>query len=393
MATADDVRRTHATVEVRGKRLGMYLEPNSEDGAFGAVVRRFEPVEGGPGEVEATGLVRPGCFITAVNDVNMSGKQFPAIVEVLVTAPRPVRITFRDPAVLEFRDRYDFLRTKLHVEREAAYFASHTAAQAANDKEWHAFLAGLGGTRGASFGVLRLVRDAVGEVVFPLEPAVRVNAMSPIHGRMTGISATSGDAAAVGREATVTAATATSVPAAPSSPSLPPPPFYPIAIYKRCWNVGGIGVAVPPGLGVTLPGDCPRGKSAEGLRDTLRRLVLRGGVPAAYRGPVWWELSGGHAKQALHPPGYYTSLCAATPAPDAAYAISKDLDRTFPGPWAWMCGGVCARSAGQGERVVALLSCHARRGGAGHTFFDRKPNLASLQRVLSAFAVHNPDIG
>ena len=46
---------------------------------------------------------------------------------------------------------------------------------------------------------------------------------------------------------------------------------------------------------------------------------------------MWYELSGAHAKACLHPPGYYASLCAVQPATDAAYAISKDLERTFPG--------------------------------------------------------------
>ena len=44
-----------------------------------------------------------------------------------------------------------------------------------------------------------------------------------------------------------------------------------------------------------------------------------------------YELSGAHAKACLHPPGYYASLLTVAPAPDAAYAISKDLERTFPG--------------------------------------------------------------
>ena len=61
----------------------------------------------------------------------------------------------------------------------------------------------------------------------------------------------------------------------------------------------------------------------------------------------------------LHPPGYYASLLLKTPDAAAASALAKDVDRTFP----------------------------------GHDFFDSEAGLATLTRVLSAFAVHNPEIG
>ena len=47
-------RRTHITIELRGKKLGMYLEPMDADNR-GAVLRRFEPIDGSPGEAEAAG--------------------------------------------------------------------------------------------------------------------------------------------------------------------------------------------------------------------------------------------------------------------------------------------------------------------------------------------------
>ena len=65
------------------------------------------------------------------------------------------------------------------------------------------------------------------------------------------------------------------------------------------------------------------------------------------------------AQAALHPPGYYASLLLKTPDAAAASALGKDVDRTFP----------------------------------GHEFFDSEAGLAALTRVLSAFAVHNPEIG
>ena len=260
--------------------------------------------------------------------------------------------------------------------------ASRTATER-NDRAWLTFLTELGGVkgRGPAAGVARLLRDANGEVSFPLEPSVRLNAVSPLHPRMEGISSgdpreskkgkkgagASGKAAAGASSNSSSASTsggavrriskeasASSISSTGSAASA-----VVVSIYKRCWSTASIGIVSPPGLAVPLPGDLPKGPMRAQLLATLQRLVLQGGVPVAYRPIVWWELSGGHAKAALHPPGYYQSLLATPPTAEAAYAISKDLDRTFP----------------------------------GHAFFESKAGVASLQRLLSAFSVHNPDIG
>lgn len=59
--------------------------------------------------------------------------------------------------------------------------------------------------------------------------------------------------------------------------------------------------------------------------ETLRRLVLYdGGIPAAFRPAVWYELSGAHAKAALHPPGYFAELCKCVPLPATrSFAVGK----------------------------------------------------------------------
>lgn len=206
-----DERRTHVTVEFRSKRLGMYLEPSDMEAMRGAVVRRFEMVDGVPGEAEVSGNIRPGFTITAINDSQLATAPFQSVISALVGATRPVRITFRDPEVMEFRDRYGFIRTKLHVDKESAYFASVRGSSERHDKEWLDFLCELGTGKGTSFGVARLARDACGEVVFPLEPSVRLNAMSPIHGRMAGISSSG---AAASASSTVTSGKAPSTPSA-----------------------------------------------------------------------------------------------------------------------------------------------------------------------------------
>ena len=380
------------------------------------------------------------------------------------TTPRHAYAPLRTALARHDCCRYSFLRTKLHVEREAASLAAAASAAARNDVAWNIFLSDLGGKRGgAGLGVARLMRDACGEVVFPFEPPLRLNAVSPLHGRMNGISgggATTGggtssverrasssavaaiataitesrriisgrrgeqasqvegaaapdgdggrgggsstygagvegrtdagsdggggrpalqrstssvtalavvaagtsaaaasmssdaaaaaaavtasarthdDAGAVGRGlasigtprlAAVAATTsAASTPdrrgghssTAPSQRGTPSrtnrsasdagdvdsawrldegsaarseQPSIVVSIFKRCWCPGTIGVSIPPGLSIELPGDTPSGRQLDVLNARLRTLVLHGGIPAAFRPAVWYELSG-----------------------------------------------------------------------------------------------------
>ena len=322
-------RRTHVTVELRSKRLGLYLEPADNENR-GAVLIRFERGSNGePGEAELSGSLRPGFSLTGINDTTITHAQFPAIIAALIHSARPVRLTFRDPDVYEFRDQYDFLRTKLHVDRERNFRERSHDASAANDREWLAFLQELGGKRGVAAGVARLMRDANGMMVFPIEPSVRLNAVSPLHARMSGFSgaavieggdsdttvasaATSkalageqrpsfdatmlGRSEASGSSFSLDSDTAGDVDspeyggAGPAKAShsllrgLPPAPLpVVVSIYKRCWSSSAPGVAQPPGLAVPLPGDLPPLKLREKYAATLSHLILRGGVPEAYR--------------------------------------------------------------------------------------------------------------
>jgi len=323
----------HVVVTFSQARLGMYLEPCDGQDDRGAVVCYFEDVEDGrSGEAEASGVIKPGFAITRIAGSEVAFAPFATIIDLLVTSGRPLSVTFKDPERSEIKDRFGFPRTKLHVELEAAFFRSHADSQSQLDMAWLRFLQQLGGAGGAQAGVGRLLRDANGEVHFPARPLERLSALAP-----------AGDLPAMAAQ-------------------LPMPV---IDIYKRCWSLGSpstlpIGVCVPPGLGASgLPGAPPPLKQRQAFAETLARLLIRGGCPAAFRASIWFELSGARAKAALHPTGYYASLLRKLPDAAAAAALAKDVDRTFP----------------------------------GHAFFADPAGLACLTRVLSAFAVHNPVIG
>jgi len=341
-------RRVLVTIELKEKRLGLYLEPAEADANTGAVLVRFELIDGVPGEAERSGILRPGMLIASINDQQIGYTQFPSIISTLVNCGRPMRVTFRDPDVLEFRDSYRFLRTKLYVEREAEFLKRNAASLQANDLAWLAFLGELGGKRGTSWGVQRLLRDCLGEIAFPLDPAPRLNAVSPIRGKIAGSAVSSSSST---QDGAIAGAGSSS-----SSEDLTP---VVISIFRRVWAPSSIGVPCPPGLSITLPGDVPPQKMTEKHLDALERLVVNGGIPAAFRPALWWELSGAHAKSALHPPGYYSSLTQLTAVHESSYAIAKDIERTFP----------------------------------GHPQFESRTGVLALKRLLLAFSLHNPEIG
>jgi hypothetical protein len=374
MSSTLEEKRVLFVVECTARRLGMYLEPAEDDqgNGRGATIKRFDPVGDAPGDVERSGAVQPGFRLDKVDDRSVLQEPFQDIVGLLVSGGRPIRLTFRDPSATDHRDAYGFLRTKLHSDRAMAYFAESSKEAERNDFAWRDFLAELGGKQSTSFGVQRLLRDAAGEVTLCEEPSVRLNAVSPQHGHMTSLSSPAAAAAAAaaaaeaqpsaGAHAVAAGPSAAAPEAAAAAASAAPPaplPLQVIGIHKRCWAPTSIGVCVPPGLQQSLPGRMPPARTAERARERLRALVLQGGVPAAFRPAIWWELSGAHAKAAQHPPYYYTRLQAHAPAPDVVSAIGKDIDRTFP----------------------------------GHTLFESLRGQAALRRILSAFALHNPEVG
>lgn len=118
-------------------------------------------------------------------------------------------------------------------------------------------------------------------------------------------------------------------------------------------------MSLPPGLQEKLPGELPPPRVRDRLLERLRGLVLGGGVPAAFRASIWWEMSGAHAKAAMHPSYYYARLTEHAPPPEVLTAINKDIERTFP----------------------------------GHALFEGVKGQNSLRRILGAFALHNTEVG
>jgi Rab-GTPase-TBC domain len=481
-------------------KLGCYLEPN-DDYDRGAVVASFEPVDGAPGEAETSGLIKPGFTIVKVAGIECNMLPFLQIVALLIASPRPLEVHFLDTTTLQFLDRFGFPHPRLWCEKEANYLSACASDITKNELEWHDFLTKLGDGRGPGFGVLRLVRDANGGVVFPQDPSKRLNAMSPIHGRCEGISGSPSVAPASSKSsggffsslfgggsggskkkqeqltqaevdalaaAEAEAAARSAKPAGAGDDDGDDTPLPPVDIFKRCWNSGvpwsyyhpstagsaststtsssssspwsqfpllsfqqrkevkdwttsclptppnevieggivvrpstlPIGYHVPPGLGLpssSLPGNPATPKQRQQLCDTLRRMTIYnrgGGFPQAFRARLWFELSGARALKALHPPRYYhRCLLARQAEASASGAISKDVPRTFPGhaffamPTITTTTTTAATGAGaasDGTTAPSTPATTTTTGGEG---------LASLTRVLTAFANHNHSIG
>jgi len=322
----------------------MYLVPaesveGSEEDGRGAVIERFDPVEGSPGEVERSGTILVSFRIDKINDEGVYSHNFNDIVGLLVSSGRPIRLTFRDPSAVDHKDAYGFKKEKLHAGSALSYLARSSKESERNDLAWRDFLTELkGASKAPTFSVERLLRDSAGEVTFCEEPAIRLNAV---------------------RLSSTTSSTTSAEPGPAADAKEAAHPLQVIGIHKRCWSPASIGFCVPPGMQMSLPGRLPPVRDAERLRERLRSLVLYGGIPVAFRASVWWEVSGAHAKASQHPPYYYKRLTAHSPPPDVLSAIGKDIERTFP----------------------------------GHALFDSAKGQAELRRILSAFALHNPEIG
>ena len=89
-------------------------------------------------------------------------------------------------------------------------------------------------------------------------------------------------------------------------------------------------------------------------------LLVRRGVPDSIRGELWQCLSGAHQRSKKFHENYFGQLLSSdAPSPEVEQEIEKDLGRTFPG-----------------HRTLGSLQ-----------------GVASLRRVLVAYARHNPLIG
>ncbi|KAL2043990.1 hypothetical protein N7G274_003510 [Stereocaulon virgatum] len=99
---------------------------------------------------------------------------------------------------------------------------------------------------------------------------------------------------------------------------------------------------------------------------------IRKGIPPAWRGPAWFFYAGGQAYLDRHP-GLYKSLISKSEtslSSNDKEAIERDLHRTFP------------------DNIHFKPDSHLSEPSVSES-----PLLASLRRVLRAFALHSPRIG
>lgn len=93
------------------------------------------------------------------------------------------------------------------------------------------------------------------------------------------------------------------------------------------------------------------------------KQLMRGGIPPEWRGRVWWACSGAEEKmKSASPEDQFGSLvqrCDELNGTIVKLDIEKDLRRTFP----------------------------------GHPFTESEDGLRSLRKVLSSYALRNPNIG
>ncbi|KAJ0411404.1 hypothetical protein ATCC90586_004390 [Pythium insidiosum] len=94
------------------------------------------------------------------------------------------------------------------------------------------------------------------------------------------------------------------------------------------------------------------------VRRELRPLVLKG-IPAAMRPRVWSVLAHVSPYKARYPLGYYAQLVARQETSPSVADIDKDIGRTYP----------------------------------EHAFFQSQQGKHELRNVLTAYSLHNPQIG
>ena len=395
----------------------------SDEGNSGGDLHGDEQKEAAAGsKTEEAGTIVPkttvsrGHVLASVNGVNLlTVNRYARIMELLAAAAYeqpPIRLTYVDPAVMgvddaaemlslrpDNRDTYGFARTVPHLRAEKAHRRARAFRGEAVDREWHAFVKEVGGPQ-----VLRDIKTRRVRRVKPPIPSTAATAASK--GAGAAIASASA-AAASAAAAAATVPTARSVDALPVTvgryagwerrdpASLRAAAAGTTTLTSSPYSGGASGgppepqdrsaAAVPPGPTAGGPAVARTGASettaagaaaggGDALYNRLRALVRRG-IPVAFRGGVWYELSGASDKERGSEPGYLARIlaqvrgCAGQPQ-DAAAAetgldpkvmkdIEKDVARTFP----------------------------------GHETLDSVEGQAELRTLLQAYALHNPKIG
>lgn len=122
--------------------------------------------------------------------------------------------------------------------------------------------------------------------------------------------------------------------------------------------------------------------------DKLKRYI-RKGIPPAWRGAAWFYYAGGPAAVAKDPALYARLLARVDKgelSPDDREHIERDLHRTFPDNIKFKPD--VRRPLDESSTLHLPLSPLAPTSAAAEP-----PMIASLRRVLQAYALHNPAVG
>ncbi|KAI0834366.1 RabGAP/TBC [Hypoxylon sp. FL0890] len=119
-------------------------------------------------------------------------------------------------------------------------------------------------------------------------------------------------------------------------------------------------------------------------RSSKTKRFVRKGIPPDWRGAAWFYYAGGPAVVAKHA-GMYDSLLKQKAKDVDVEAIERDLHRTFP-------DNVKFRSSQSPNASGDSSQQTPKEDDSGRTLSE-KPMIASLRRVLHAFAIYNPKIG
>ncbi|KAM0344880.1 hypothetical protein ACHAPU_007012 [Fusarium lateritium] len=123
------------------------------------------------------------------------------------------------------------------------------------------------------------------------------------------------------------------------------------------------------------------------------KRFVRKGIPPDWRGAAWFYYAGGPAILAKHS-GLYDKLTTKRAKDIDSEAIERDLHRTFPDNIKFKPPGGGMETASSSTRgSQSTMNDSTRSSSPLPNVEGETPIIASLRRVLHAFAVYNPRIG